>query len=134
MSTTKVRAVVDYFALPNGKRLQAAACRLPDSSCNLLENLIGQHLRYLPSRYQMNLRVFGSFVRLVNSSKIFDLACESPAVQSLGIAGNADVERRVDEDLDKFAGIEQFAHALALGAERRDQGAEHDQARLGHQL
>src|SRR5580693_3050764 len=91
----------DYFALPT-VRLEATACRSADLSCNLFENLIGQHLRYLPSLYQMNLRVFGSFVRLVNSSKILDLGCESPSVQSLGIAGNADVERRVDEDLDEF--------------------------------
>jgi hypothetical protein len=40
----------------------------------------------------------------------------------------------VDEDLDELAVVEDLAGQAALGAERRDEGGQHDQAGVDHQL
>jgi hypothetical protein len=41
------------------------------------------------------------------------------SVQAFGIARDALIERRVDEDFDEFAPVEQFPHHAALGARKR---------------
>ena len=43
-------------------------------------------------------------------------------------------KRRVDEDLDELVGIDELAHHLALGAERRDERAQDDHACVDEQL
>ena len=55
-------------------------------------------------------------------------------VEAFGIAPDAFLDRRVDKDLEKGGGAGQLAHHPPLGAERRDERADHDQPGLGHQL
>ena len=42
--------------------------------------------------------------------------------------------RRIDEDLDELARAQQLARHAPLGAERRDEGDQHDQAGIDEQL
>ena len=45
------------------------------------------------------------------------------------------LDRRIDENLDEFAACRAVSRTmLPLGPERRDEGAQHDQPGLGHQL
>jgi hypothetical protein len=54
-------------------------------------------------------------------------------VEPLRISPRAFVERRIDEDFDELAVLHTLARHLSLGAEWRNEGNEHDQARVGHQ-
>ena len=53
-------------------------------------------------------------------------------VQPLDVARLGHGQRRVDEHLDEFALAEQRPRHAALGAERRDEADQHDQAGLRH--
>src|SRR6202011_5932036 len=55
-------------------------------------------------------------------------------VKPLWIASDAFLERSVNEDLEKSGGCSQFSYRLPFGAKRRNERANHDQPRLGHQL
>ena len=55
-------------------------------------------------------------------------------VEALGVALHADLDRRVDEDLDELAVADQLARHAPLGAERRDERDEHDQPGIDEQL
>ena len=55
-------------------------------------------------------------------------------VEALRVALLGHRERRVDEDLEELALREQLARHPPLGAERRDERDEHDQAGVDHQL
>ena len=65
--------------------------------------------------------------------KLDQLAPPGLAVEALGVALLGDLERRVDVDLDELARLDPFACHLPLGAERRDERHEHDQAGVDHQ-
>src|SRR5678815_3923475 len=56
------------------------------------------------------------------------------AVEPLGIARLADLERRIDIDLDELALLEQLARHPPLRAERRDERHHDDQTGLHEQL
>src|SRR6267142_1528911 len=55
-------------------------------------------------------------------------------IKPLWIAPDAFLERSVNEDLEKGGGCSQFTYHLPFGAKWRDERANHDQPRLGHQL
>src|SRR3954471_16223126 len=74
------------------------------------------------------------FVNLIDTSEIFDLASTSASIQTFWVTRDTLIERRVNEDLDKFVRLEEIAHHPALGAKRGDERAEHDQTGLCHQL
>ncbi len=82
----------------------------------------------------MDLRRLGSLIRTVDAGEVLDLAGPRPLVEPLGIAGFGDGERRIDKDLDEFAGLEDLPRQLPLGPEGRDEGREHDQAGIDEQF
>ena len=63
-----------------------------------------------------------------------DQPCPRLAVEALGVARLADLERRIDIDLDELALLEQLARHPPLGAERRDERHHDDQTGLHKQL
>ena len=76
---------------------------------------------------------FGLFVRAVDAGEILELAGPRLGVKALGVALLRLGQRRIDEDLDELALRKHLAHHVALGAERRDEGGQHDEAGVGHQ-
>jgi hypothetical protein len=44
------------------------------------------------------------------------------------------LQRSIDKHFDKFSGIEKAARQLTLGAEWRNEGNNHDQSRIDHEL
>src|SRR6185369_12792065 len=69
-------------------------------------------------RVESQLRVGRYFVRLIDPREVPDLAGEGSAIKPLRIAGDAKLERRVDEDFDEFTLIHQIAHGASVGSER----------------
>ena len=65
--------------------------------------------------------------------KFFSSPRRALLVQALDVAALGLGERRVDEDLDELARREQVARHAPLGAERRDEGHQHDQAGVDHE-
>ncbi len=78
--------------------------------------------------------IFRRLVGLIDAGEILDLAGKRALVEALGVARDAFIERGIDENLDELALRQQLAHHAPLGAERRDERAQHDEAGVGHQL
>ncbi len=76
---------------------------------------------------------FGSFVRRVDASEILELAATRLSIEPLGVAGFGDRERRVHEDLDELAVLEERASHPALALERGYERGEHDESGIGHE-
>ena len=83
---------------------------------------------------EYQLRLFRRLINLIDAGEILDLAGQRLLVEALGIARDTILKRRIDENLDEFALVHEFAHHPAVGSEGRDEGAENDQPRIGHQL
>ena len=81
----------------------------------------------------MQFRSLGRLVGRVETGEILDRAGLGLGVKALGVAPDAFLERRVDKDLEKGVRRGELAHHPAVGAERRDERADHDQPGLGHQ-
>ena len=62
------------------------------------------------------------------------LAAAGFAVQAFGVALFGHGQWRVDVDLEELSRLQVRARQLPLGLERRDEGGNHDQARIHHQL
>ena len=62
--------------------------------------------------------VLGDFVVRIDAGEIPDLAGAGLPIEPLGIALLADLERRVDEDLDEFLLVHEFPCHPALRPER----------------
>jgi hypothetical protein len=62
------------------------------------------------------------------------LACARELIKAPGVARLADVERRVDVNLDELILAHEIARHAPLAAERRDEAHDHDQAGFRHQL
>ena len=77
---------------------------------NLLRVLFGRE----GNRVERDLRVDRRFVGIVDAREAGDLAAARLGIHALDIAIFADIERRVDEDLDKAILADQGAHVLAL--------------------
>ena len=81
----------------------------------------------------MDLRRFRGFVRRRDAGELGDLATARLGVESLDVAGFADGERGVDEDLDERMVREGGAGLGAVGGQRSDQGDERDVTRTGEE-
>ena len=57
-----------------------------------------------------------------DAGEALDLAGPRTFVEALGVAGFADFEGGVDEDLDEVAGVDAAAHEVAVGSEGGDEG------------
>src|SRR5205085_1962166 len=55
-------------------------------------------------------------------------------IEALRVSALAHIERGAHEDLDELLRPDEVAHGGALGAERRDERAEHEEARVDEQL
>ena len=76
----------------------------------------------------------GRLIGRVDAGEVLQLALPRLAVEALGIASFALGERRVDEDLHELVALQALARQPSLGAERRDERDQHDQAGIGHQV
>src|SRR4051812_47797119 len=56
----------------------------------------------------------GTLVRRIDAGEVADRACPRLRVEALDVALPGDVKRRVDEDLDELAFVEQFARHAPL--------------------
>jgi hypothetical protein len=82
----------------------------------------------------MNFRIIGSFIRGVDTGKVFECASFGFCVQTLGIALHAIFDRCVDEHFDKLAVGNETPDHVTLGPVRRYEGAKNYQAALNHKL
>ena len=99
----------------------------------LLDDPIGQSLGRVASGIECQLRRLGRFIGLVHAGEILDLARQRALVQALRIAGDDGLERRLNEDLEELALRRRVAYEPPFGLERRNERAEHDEPRVGHQ-
>ena len=76
----------------------------------------------------------GPLVRRVDAGEVLQLAPPRLLVEPLGVALLGHAQRRVDEDLDELSLLDEGPDAAALALERGDEGRDHDQARVDHQL
>ena len=81
----------------------------------------------------MDLRSFWSLIRGRDAGELGDLATAGLGVESLDVAGLADGERGVDEDLDERVVREGGAGLGAVGSQRSDEGDEGDMARASEE-
>ena len=81
----------------------------------------------------MDLRRFRGFVRRRDAGELGDLATARLGVESLDVAGFADGERGVHEDLDERVVREGGAGLGAVGSQRSDEGDERDVTRTGEE-
>ncbi len=70
----------------------------------------------------------------IDAGEVLERAAVRLGVEALGVAAPAFLDRRVDEHLDELALADEIAHHPPLGAERRDEGAQHDQSGIDEQL
>ena len=80
------------------------------------------------ARVDAQLGLLRRFAGRIDAGEIGELAAPGLAVQPLGVAQFGIRQRRVDEYLDEFTGLQQGAPGLALVAKRRDERGEHDRA------
>ena len=73
-------------------------------------------------------------VRAVHAGEVLDGAGAGLFIQPLGVALHADLDGGIDEDFQEFALAHQLTRHAAFGAERRDEGGQHDQAGIHEQL
>ncbi|CTQ77729.1 hypothetical protein LAX5112_05032 [Roseibium alexandrii] len=79
-----------------------------------------------------DFRVFRGFIGAVDAGEVLDLACFRLGIKPFRIALLALLDRRVDKDFNELALAHQIPCHLPLRPERRDEGAKHDQTRIGH--
>ena len=65
--------------------------------------------------------------------KFFSWPLDGASIEPLRVTPCAFLERRVDEDLHELAVRHHLPRHPPLGAERRDEGDDHDKSRIGHQ-
>src|SRR6516164_4429343 len=104
------------------------------AASQFVENALGDGLRCHIDCRHPDFRSLRHFVWRVETGEVLEPPRLRLGVKTFGIPADAFVERRVDEDLEKGGRGGQLADHPALGAERRDEGADHNESRLRHQL
>ena len=82
----------------------------------------------------MDLRVLGWLVRRVDAGEILELAAARFLVETFRVAFLGFLERSVDEHLEEFARLHQFAREPPFGTEGRNEGHQDDESGVDHQL
>ena len=82
----------------------------------------------------MHLGALRRLVGRVDAGEILELAGLGLGIEALGVAGDAVVDRGIDEYLDELAVGDEGAHHVALGAVGRNERAQHDEPALHHEL
>src|SRR4029078_8925049 len=77
--------------------------------------------------------MFRWLVRAVDAGKVLELAGARLGINSFDIALLRFGERRIDENLEELALRNHPANHVALSPERRNEGGEHNQARVSPQ-
>src|SRR4029079_17348269 len=77
--------------------------------------------------------MFRWLVRAVDAGKVLELAGPCLGIKSFDIALLRFGERRIDENLEELPFRDHPANHVALSPERRNEGGEHNQARVSHQ-
>ena len=67
------------------------------------------------ARLEQQLWRLRPLVGLRHAGEILDLTGERPFVEALGVARNAVLERRIDENFDELPLRDEFAHSLRYG-------------------
>src|SRR6185437_15933077 len=80
-----------------------ASVILLDAGQQLRGELFGQLLGAMAAAEQVDIRRLGPFIRRIDTSEVADLAGPRLAIQALGIAPLAFLQRGVDEDLQELA-------------------------------
>src|SRR5262249_46322530 len=83
---------------------------------------------------QFQFRMRGSLVGGRNAGEILDHIRASLRVKPLGVAGLANFNGRVDEDLDEPPGRHDLANQVTVGAIRRNKGRDANRSMAGKQL
>ena len=81
----------------------------------------------------MSCGAIGGFIRRIDAGEFADLAGARLDVQALGIAALALLQRSRQIDLDELRVADALADLVAIGAERRDEGGDHDEAGVDEQ-
>ena len=110
------------------RRAQAAPLIQP------LDHCPGRIGRRELGRQKRDLGLLGGLVGGVDAGEVDELTAARLVVETLGVALLGDRQRRVDEHLEELLGCEQRAGHRPLGPEGGDEGNEHDQTRVDHQL
>ena len=92
------------------------------------QDLGGQCVWGLRGGVEDQLGLLGRFVGGVEAREVVDESLARLGVQALCVTSHADLERCVDVDLDELAWFQHLAHGSTLCAERRDEGAQDDEA------
>src|SRR3954468_2756156 len=110
--------------------LLVAVCALTQPLLHPLYHVLGSGTE----GFEVDLGLFRSLVGRGQPGEVGDRSGLCLGIEPLRIAAGALVERRVDEDLDELARRHQLARQLPFCPERRDEGDQHDQPGIGHQL
>jgi len=98
------------------------------------DDLVGAGFHRQGARFQFQFGIRRFFIRRGNPGEILQFAGTGAAVVVLGVALGADIYRAIAVDFEKIAVLENTAHLVAVAADRRHEGRQHDGARLDEQL
>ena len=98
------------------------------------EKTLGQDLGRLSTAAEDDFRLFGRLIGTTKTGEIGQLARARQFVKAFGIARLANLDGRVDVDLDELVRGDEIAGHPPLAAERRDEAHKHNQTSLDHQL
>ena len=99
-----------------------------------MNNLIDAGFRLACYRPEMNFGRFGRLVVAVDAGEIFEFPAPRFGIESFDVAALTLLQRRVHEDFDELAVLEQAARQLALRAKWRNKGDKHNQPRIHQQF
>src|SRR5690348_4755280 len=94
-----------------------------------VRGFVGRHL----CRVDADFGVLRLLVRAVDAGEILELAGAGLGIEALGVALLGFGERRIDKDLEELALGNHPPDHVPLGPERRDEGRQHDETRVGHE-
>jgi hypothetical protein len=98
------------------------------------ENFLGQRFGRFRAGIEDQFRLERSFIRIVDARETLQFPGASFFVQSLGIAGFANVERRIDENFDEIAGRQCGARMIAIDAIGADESSASNDAGVAEEL
>src|SRR3546814_5675419 len=96
------------------------------------DQALAQDTRLIDS-IEYQLCILGRLVFGVDAGEVLDQPGTGLGVQALDVTLFGDFQRRVDEDLDELAVLEQLARHPPLCPERGNEADQHDQAGIDHE-
>ena len=99
-----------------------------------LEHQLHRFSQILAAGVDLQFRCFRGFVGAGDSGELLDLASAGLGVETLGIAGFAHVQVCGAVDLKEVTVVNQLPGFVPVGTEGRDEGCEHNYARIEKEL